>query len=117
MFDFDYYWLVLKTLTKIEFPRPISGKFLLAFLRADLLCCSHNCATCTHRQYHFSPPTAPGGMYMNTKKKKIVTEITDTFLFAKSVMFLSRTVENHLVHVFLQNLSDTCTKEFIYILF
>lgn len=68
MFDFDYYWLVFKTLTKIQFPRPISGRFLLAFLRADLLCCSHKRATCTHRQRCFSPPTAPRGMYVKTKK-------------------------------------------------
>lgn len=68
VFDFDYYWLVFKMLTTIQFPRPISGRFLLAFLRADLLYCSHKRAMCTHRQRCLSPPTAPGGMHIKPKK-------------------------------------------------
>lgn len=68
MFDLDSQWLVFETVTKIQFPRPISGRFLLAFLGADLLCCSHKCATCAHRQRCFSPPTALAEMYIKLKK-------------------------------------------------
>lgn len=67
-FNLGYQWLVFKTVTKIQFPRPISGRFLLAFLGADLLCCSHKCATCVHRQHCFSPPTTLAEMYIKLKK-------------------------------------------------
>lgn len=68
MFDLDYQQLLFKIVTKIQFPRPICGRFRLAFLGADLLCCSHKCATCAHRQRCFSPPTSLAEMYIKLKK-------------------------------------------------
>lgn len=68
MFDLDYQWFVFKTVTKIEFSQPTSGRFLFAFLGADLLCCSHKCATCVHRQCCLSPPTVLAERYIKLKK-------------------------------------------------